>query len=168
MPATRRVAASSFAVLCSLGLVVAVTGTFLPWFHSGTVERSSYHAVGLVGHFDLLDSALVTALLTGWIAVPLLSAVAAGLFALRLPRTGAALALVVALVVGTVSLLAVVQGGSPGRFVGVTTTGPITTTTGMAIALCGALGVLVAVRGARRGIPPHRHSALEGRAGVRP
>ncbi|MBK1782900.1 hypothetical protein [Prauserella cavernicola] len=170
MPA-RPAATTVWAVLCSLGLALAVAGTFLPWFRSGSVERSSYQALGLVEHLKLLDNAVITAVLTGWIAVPLLSATAAGLVALGAARTGAALAALVSLVVGTVALLATVQAGEPERVIGVTTTGPLLTTTGMAIALAGALGVAFTARRTRTGTPPrtpHQLSAQQEREGVRP
>ncbi|WP_199432195.1 hypothetical protein [Qaidamihabitans albus] len=157
MPTATRVCAS----LAVLGLVVAVAGTFLPWFHSGEMERGSYEAAALLAHFDLVRNAFAGAALRGWVAMPLLAAGCVALYALRLPRTAAAATTVLSILVGTVAVLTLVQGGGEGATgaVGVSATGPLTTTTGMILALLGALGVLGTLS---------RAGATTGRAGVRP
>lgn len=148
-----------FAAVTTAGLVVSVAGTFLPWLRSGTVQRDSYQVAGAVDHFELLDNPFATAALKAWIGLPMVAAACVLLFAFRLLRTGALLASVVALVVGTVSVLAAVQADGRDGVIGVTATGPVTTITGMSIALCGALGVLATA---------HRRGATMGRAGVQP
>ncbi|WP_208026094.1 hypothetical protein [Amycolatopsis acidicola] len=124
------------------GLAVLLAGTFLPWFHSGNVQRHSYQAAGLAGRLSLLHNGFAAAMLRGWIAVPLLAALCAGLLVLGFRRTGATLTTLFAISVGTIALLALVQSG--GGLVGITATGPATTLAGAVVALAGALGGLVA------------------------
>ncbi|MFC4003436.1 hypothetical protein ACFS2C_16685 [Prauserella oleivorans] len=172
MPTSRPTAAHVSAVVSSLGLVVAVTGSFLPWFRSGEVERNSYQAAGLVDRFALLDNPFATGALAAWGAVPLLCALCVALFATRLLRVGATTTVLLAIVVGTVSLLATVQRSDGEGVIGITPAGPLTTTTGMGIALLGGLGVLgTAWRPRRRGPTPRTqrpHSAPEERTGREP
>jgi hypothetical protein len=129
------------------GLVILVLGTFLPWFHSGSVERHSYQAADLAGRLTLFDNAFVRVALRVWVAVPLLSAVCFGLLALGFARTGATVTAVLAITVGTVALLAGVRSGG-GGLLGITPAGPATTLAGASVALAGALGTF-AVRSAR-------------------
>ncbi|MEU3270441.1 hypothetical protein ABZ639_06315 [Saccharomonospora sp. NPDC006951] len=162
MPNARPVAAYVLATLSSLGLAVAVTGAFLPWFYSGTVERNSFQAVGLVEHFELLDNVFADTLLRGWVALPLISTACVALYALRILRTAAAIVTVLSLLAGTVAALALVQAGGEAGMVGVTTIGPLITATGMTIALVAALGVFGTARGTRT------VSAANTGAGVQP
>ncbi|MTD56791.1 hypothetical protein [Amycolatopsis pithecellobii] len=120
------------------GVAITVLGTFLPWFHSGTVERHSYQAAALAGRFGLLGNTIADGALRIWVAIPLASAVCLGLFALGFARTAAALTTLLAISVGTVALLATVRSG--GGTTGITTTGPVTTLSGAIVALAGALG----------------------------
>jgi hypothetical protein len=133
--------------IASSGLVVLVVGTFLPWFHSGSVERHSYQAADSVGRLALFDNSFVRAALHIWLAVPLTSTVCLGLFALGLARTGATCSAVLAISVGTVALLATVRGAESG-LIGITPAGPATTLAGASVALAGALGTF-AVRAGR-------------------
>lgn len=149
-----------FAGVVTAGLAVAVAGTFLPWLRSGTVERDSYQVAGVVDHFDLLDNVFATAALKSWIALPLLATGCVLLLVLRRLRTGAALAGALAIIVGTVSVLAAIQAGSAdggGALFGVTAAGPVTTAAGMTFVLCGALGVFVSAR---------HHGATTTRSGM--
>ncbi|EHR51035.1 hypothetical protein SacmaDRAFT_2795 [Saccharomonospora marina XMU15] len=150
-----------FAGTCVAGLAVASVGTFLPWFSSGGIERDSYQAAALADSLALVNNPLVGLLLRGWVGVPLLSAVCVGLFALGFLRVAALTTLPLAALVGTVSVLTIVQAADAAGQVSVTTTGPATTTTGMTTATLGALGVLVSYWGRR-----DRRGAETGRAGV--
>lgn len=144
-----RVAAGASA----LGLLVGVVGAFLPWFRSGTVERNSFQAVGVVDQFSLLDNGFAVAALRAWLGLPLLAAVVLGLYALRWFRSGALLTLAVSLVAGTIAVLAAVEGGEAAGargLVGISSTGPVTTATGMGVALLSAFALLGATRRGRR------------------
>ena len=130
------------AGVSAFGLIALVAGTFLPWFHSGSVERHSYQAAALAGRLSLVDDAFAGAALRIWFAVPLLTAVCIGLFALGFVRTAATTTTLFAISVGTVALLGCVQSGTTDGLVGITPAGPVTTLAGAVVALAGALGAL--------------------------
>jgi hypothetical protein len=132
--------------IASTGLAVAVLGTFLPWFFSGSVERNSYQAVNLADRLDLLRDPFAGAALHVWIGVPLLSCVCVALLVLGFRRTGATITTLLAISVGTVALLASVHASSGPGLVGISATGPVTTLTGASLALVGALGSFFAGR----------------------
>ena len=134
------------AGVSAFGLITLVVGTFLPWFHSGSVERHSYQAASLAGRLSLVDSAFAGAALRVWFAVPLLAAAGIALLALGLVRVGATIAGLLAIFVGTVALLGCVQSGTTNAPIGITPTGPIITVAGAIVALAGALGALAARR----------------------
>ncbi|PXY22397.1 hypothetical protein [Prauserella muralis] len=157
MTLTRSAARSAATGTCAAGLLTAVAGTFLPWLRSGAAERNSYQAVGIAEQLVLRDDALAGALLRAWLTVPLLAVACVGLLVLGWRRTGAALAAVLALLVGTVGVVVLVQGPGASEVVGVTPTGPAVTSAGMTIALLGALTVLGTAR---------RDDQDTGRAGV--
>ncbi|RZQ63719.1 hypothetical protein [Amycolatopsis suaedae] len=151
MSNSRPVVPYLFAGLAVFGLVVAVIGTFLPWLRSGNVRRSSYETAGLADQFGLLDGTVGATLLGGWVALPVLGAACAGLFALRLLRTAAVFTVIFSLLVGTVAVAATVRGGAGNGIIGVVSTGPMTSTVGTILALAGAIGVACTARFARRG-----------------
>lgn len=132
--------------LASSGLVVAVAGTFLPWFRSGNVERHSYQAVGLADRLELLRNPFANAALHVWIGVPLLSCVCVGLFALGIRRTAATITTVLAISVGTVALFATVLDDGGSGLIGISTIGPAITLAGACVALVGALAGFFARR----------------------
>lgn len=144
MPGFRRVP----PLVASSGLVVLVIGTFLPWFHSGSVQRHSYQAADLAGRLALFDHTFVRTALQIWLAVPLTSTVCLGLFALGLARSAATGTTLLAISVGTVALLGCVQSSNTGELIGITPAGPATTLAGAGLALAGALGTF-AVRAGR-------------------
>ncbi|GAB2782350.1 hypothetical protein [Amycolatopsis magusensis] len=140
--AARSMATKVLAASAAAGLVLAVVGSFLSWFRSGSVNRSSYQLVGLIDRFDLTGNPVVLLALRVWIVVPLLAATAIAMLVLGLTRTGAALTVVLAIFVGTAAGFAAVQGGDEGGPIGVTPLGPVTTTIGTLVAVIGALGAV--------------------------
>ncbi|SFQ56469.1 hypothetical protein SAMN05421810_109241 [Amycolatopsis arida] len=156
MPTSRSPGAPVPAAVAAVGLVVVVVGTFLPWLRSGSVRRSSYETASLVDHFSLLDHALLGAVLRSWVAVPLVAASCVALLAVRLSRTAAIGTIVLAIVVGTVAVGVLVQGGDASGPVGLVPAGPLACLAGSTIALIGALGVLATSRRIR----------AHGRAGI--
>ncbi|PRX45115.1 hypothetical protein B0I33_110214 [Prauserella shujinwangii] len=149
-----------FAYPAAAGMVIAVTGTFLPWFRSGEVLRDSYAAAALAHRFGIAGEPISGALARAWIGVPMLGALCAGLLVLGVFRTAAAATATLAVIVGTVAVAALVEAG--GGVTGTTVSGPLVTTTGMTLALLGALGVLGTIRRGGRAV------RRTGRAGVRP
>ncbi|WP_216204886.1 hypothetical protein [Amycolatopsis aidingensis] len=174
---TARPTGAYLAAACAAaGLVGVVVGSFLPWFGSGSVSRTSYQAAALLGRLDLFDNALVDLALRSWVAVPLLCAGSVALFALGLFRTAATCTLVLGAVVGTIGMVCAVQGteaGSAAGGVAVLIPGPVTSTAGSAAAVLGALGVFGTLyRAARLGrrhprVQGEQHSTT-GRAGIQP
>ena len=61
-------------IVATIGAVVVVAGTFLPWLRSGTRERSSYEIFSLVERLGYSRSDLVGWGLRLWPIVPLLLA----------------------------------------------------------------------------------------------
>ncbi|NIH80878.1 hypothetical protein [Amycolatopsis viridis] len=133
----------------SLGLALVVTGTFLPWFRSGSVSRSSYAAAGLADRLALLDHPLAGPALRAWVAVPAAAAVCLVLFVCGVARTAATVAALLAITGGTIALLATVQSGGTASVVSVSLSGPLTTLGGSALALAGALGTFITARAGR-------------------
>ncbi len=66
-------------LVATLGAVVAVGGTFLPWLRSGTRRRNSYEIFSLVDRLGFSPSSLVGWGLRLWPIVPLLLTAAATL-----------------------------------------------------------------------------------------
>lgn len=150
------------AVLTAVGVAVAVAGTFLPWFSSGDVSRSSYQAAGLVEHFQLAGGAEQA--LAWWAGVPLLAAACAAALATRFVRTAASLCLILSLAVGTVAVLVAVQAGGRGQgLIGIDPTGPVVTAVGAGLASVAALVALAVAGRARQARRQqwahHQHSA---------
>jgi len=135
--------------VASLGLALVVAGTFLPWFRSGSVSRSSYAAAGLADRLALLDHPLAGPALRGWVAVPALAAVCLVLFVCGLARTAATLTALLAITGGTIALVATIQAGGTAGVVSVSLGGPLTTLCGSALALAGALGTFMTARTGR-------------------
>jgi len=137
------------AALASAGLLLVAAGTFLPWFTSGSVSRSSYAAAGLADRLDLLDDPVAGTALRTWVAVPALVAVCVVLFVCGLTRTGAVVTAILALTGGTVALLATVEAHGSSGVVAVASGGPATTLGGSVLALAGAVGTLITARAGR-------------------
>jgi len=131
------------AIVSAVGLVVAVAGTFLPWFRSGRVSRDSYEIVGLGLRFDIADDTFLRGLLASWSAVPVVCTVCCVLFALRVYRVAAVLAGCSAGAIGTVAVFFLVQGSTTDTSLAVVPTGPATSVAGAALALLAACGVFV-------------------------
>lgn len=143
---TARVSAAAAAA----GLLALVVGLFLPWFRSGAVLRDSFESVGVIRGLGFLRG-------TGWAWLPavwfgLVPAVTlcVAAYALGMRRVSATLCLVVTIISGTVAGVATVGQGSGDSALGIAATGPTTTVVGAAVALVGALGVLVGGRGRAR------------------
>lgn len=135
--------------VASLGLALVVAGTFLPWFRSGSVSRSSYAAAGLADRLALLDDPLAGTALRAWVVVPALAAVCLVLFVCGLARTAATLTVLLAITGGTIALLATIQAGGTAGLVSVSLGGPLTTLCGSALALAGAVGTFITARAGR-------------------
>jgi hypothetical protein len=131
------------AVLGGIGLITAVTGTFLPWLRSGTVARDSYQVLALRG-FAGLDGTSGDVIRAAWVGITPLAVCCVVLWAVRLHRIAASLAIVFGTIAGTVAALAAVQGGSEGALIGISLAGPLVTLGGAVLGVAGAITVLTA------------------------
>lgn len=113
----------------TVGLVVLVVGTFLPWLGSGTAERNSYAAGGAVRRLLTLSRPLHD-MLGAWPAVGLLATVAVAVALLGHPAVGLTLGTAVAVVGGGCAAAVLTVPGN--RYAHVVREGPLTT-------LCGAM-----------------------------
>lgn len=130
-----------------VGLALVVLGSFLPWVRSGTVFYTSYQSLGILRHLGFTDAfPALGILLDIWLGVIPAVAVAIAMYALRLRRTAAALAVILALLMGTIAGAVTVQGGDKGGALGVAGTGPAVMLSGAVLALAGAIVVLVTQR----------------------
>ena len=137
----RSVTATGGAGLTAVGLLVLLTGTFLPWLRSGTVSRDSYQSVGALRGLPTPPGGAENALLYGWLAVIPLAAICIALFALNLRRPSGVVACLVAALAVAASAVAIAQPAATGP-VGFSTIGPTVTLIGAAFALVGGIIVL--------------------------
>ncbi|MBE1469934.1 hypothetical protein [Kibdelosporangium phytohabitans] len=135
------------AVAAATGLALVVLGSFLPWIRSGTVHYTSYQSLGILRHLGFMDAfPALRILLDVWLGVIPAAAVAIAMYALRLRRTAAVLAVVLALLMGTIAGAVTVQGDDKGGVIGIASSGPAVTLSGAVLALLGAVIVLVTQR----------------------
>ena len=135
------------AVAAAVGLALVVLGSFLPWVRSGTVFYTSYQSLGILRHLGFMDVfPALGVLLDVWLAVIPAAAVAIAMYALRLRRTAAVLAVILAMLMGTIAGAATVQGDDKGSVIGIASAGPVVMLTGAVLALIGAVVVLITQR----------------------
>lgn len=131
------------AALGVIGLVVLVTGTFLPWLRSGRAGRNSYQAGGslqrLLGWHGMAEAAV-----SAWPAVGLLCAAVVAIFAAGLRRSAALLGGLTALATGAVSSAALRVDGN--RLIRPAALGPTVTLVGALMVLAAATLLLTSTR----------------------
>nr|WP_157528756.1 hypothetical protein [Kibdelosporangium sp. MJ126-NF4] len=143
MPRTGALGAAGAAV----GLALVVLGSFLPWVRSGSAHYTSFQSLGILRHLGFMDAfPVMRVLLDIWLGVIPAAAVAIAMYALRLRRTAAVLAVLLALLMGTIAGAVTVQGEDKGGAIGIASTGPAVTLSGAVLALLGAVVILVAQR----------------------
>ncbi len=135
-PPTRQRVAVGTAVA---GVVLLVVGTFLPWLESGTVSRTSYQAAGALRSLVHPDGP-AGIVLDAWPFVSAAGAVAVALLVLGQWLLGAVVTAIASLAAGTVAIatLAAPAGG----VIRPSTTGPVVTLLGCAVAIIGSSGYL--------------------------
>jgi hypothetical protein len=159
------------------GLLIGVTGFFLPWVVSGGVERNSYAIVGIVRRLGLLGDGFGDLALSWWpmlaplVVVPLIAGI------LRWWRSAAVLSLAFGLLVGVIGggVLAVASGHRTAG-IGLDRTGPGVTVIGAGLTIVSSIALLVLERRSRRPAgavdvsaepvagssrPTHQHNAYE-------
>jgi hypothetical protein len=133
--ALRRIA----VYLCCAGLVLQVTGTFLPWLQSGNVVRNSYQTVSIARRLTILGEGATGAATAAWPAVGIAAMLCAVMYVVGARRTASVLMLLLSVVTGTVAVLAIVLLPGSESTIRVITVGPIVTLGGAVLALVGAL-----------------------------
>jgi hypothetical protein len=134
--------------MATLGGLVAVVGTFLPWLRSGTRDRTSYEIFSLVDRLGISQSSVVGWGLRLWPVVPFLLVLAMTL--VWFPRkwiTGAA----VAVAAGYAGVVAVAVATASSNSLITVEAGPIVTLVGVVILVVGT-GEGIARRARLRGI----------------
>jgi hypothetical protein len=125
--------------LCCAGLVLQVTGTFLPWLQSGSVVRNSYQTVSIARRITVLGEGVSGAATAAWPAVGIAAMLCAVIYVFGARRTASVLTLLLSVVVGTVATLAIVLLPGSESTIRVIIVGPIVTLGGAVLALVGAL-----------------------------
>lgn len=139
-------AARAAAAVAGVGLLVAVAGMFLPWLRSGAVLRDSFQLVGLIRTLGFLRGDVLDLLLRAWFAA--IPAITLGVvaYALGARRAGATICLVATIFIGTIAGGATVESDGGDSSLGIAGTGPAVTLIGSALAVLGAVGVLMGRR----------------------
>jgi hypothetical protein len=128
-------------VVATLGGLVALVGTFLPWLRSGTRDRSSYEIFSLVDRLGISQSSVVGWGVRLWPVVPFLLVLAVTLQWFSRKWIGGTAVLVAVVYAGIVSNE--VRSASSNSFITIET-GPLVTLVGVVILAAGALaGILI-------------------------
>jgi hypothetical protein len=107
------------AATAAAGLVLVAVGTFLPWFRSGIVLRDSYDTIGVARTLRLDEDSPLKLALDAWTMVVPVITLCIALYAFGLRRTAATIAVVVAIVCGTIGGFAAVVSGSQDTALGI-------------------------------------------------
>jgi hypothetical protein len=134
------------AATAAAGLVLVAVGTFLPWFRSGIVLRDSYDTIGVARTLRLDEGSPLKLALDAWTMIIPAITLSVALYAFGLRRTAATIAVVVAIVCGTIGGFAAVVSGSQETSLGIAGTGPTVTLIGGVLALLGAIGIFAGRR----------------------
>jgi hypothetical protein len=136
-------------VVCCLvagsGLLLVVTGSFLPWVVSGSVRRSSYAIVGLIDRLGVAGDGVIGVLIRNWplAGVLFMTPVLAG--CLRWWRTAGVLGVLVGLTSGVLAFgVLLLTTGMGGLGVRLDPVGPAVMAAGAILVLLG--GVALASR----------------------
>lgn len=135
---TQRRSLIACCLLSGTGLILIVTGSFLPWVTSGSVRRSSYAIVGIVDRLGFADDGPLAVLITGWPFVGALCVVPVIAGILRWWRTAGVLGVIYGLVTGALSFgLLLVGAGRGGLGIRIEPIGPAVMAAGAVLLLCG-------------------------------
>ena len=134
-------------VVATLGGIVALVGTFLPWLRSGTRDRNSYEIFSLVDRLGISQSSVVGWGVRLWPVVPLLLVLAVTLQWFTRKWISGAAVLVAIVYAGVVSN--VVRSASSNSLITIES-GPLVTLAGAVTLAVGALiPIIVTLTGMR-------------------
>jgi hypothetical protein len=131
------------AAACGTGLMFVALATFLPWFRSGLELRDSYRSISLIRTLGLVDNGPLEPVLFAWTMIIPLITISVVAYAFGLHRTAATIAMIVAIICGTIGGIAAVESSSYEIIAG---TGPTVMFCGGVLALTGAVGVFIGRR----------------------
>lgn len=123
------------------GLLLIITGAFLPWLVSGSVRRSSFAVAGVADRIGVADG-LAGSLVAAWPAICAAFVLPVLVAAFRWWRTAGAVAVVLSLLSGGLSAVALWFGLGAGSVVRLDPTGPTVMVTGSLLFLAGGLALL--------------------------
>jgi hypothetical protein len=123
-------------VLATVGAMVAVVGTFMPWLRSGTRDRNSYEIFSLVDRLGISQSSLVGWGVRLWPIVPFLLVLTVSLLWIAPRAPAVAVAAITVVFAGGVSI-AVYR--APARSLVAIENGPVVTFCGLALLTAGVV-----------------------------
>jgi hypothetical protein len=133
-------------VVCLLiggaGIVLVVVGSFLPWVISGTVRRSSYAIVGILGRLGIGEDGPLGILISAWPLIGVLCMAPIVAACLRWWRASGVLAALLAIPAGLLSFgVILATSGLAGGGIGVDPIGPAIMGAGAVLLFCGGLSL---------------------------
>jgi hypothetical protein len=134
------------AACCGAGLLLVAIGTFLPWFKSGAVLRSSYDTISIARTLQLDQDSPIKLALNAWTMIVPIVTLCVAAYAFGLRRTAATIAAILAIVCGTVGGFAAVKSGGNDVSLGIASAGPTVTAIGGVVALLGVVGIFAGQR----------------------
>lgn len=125
-------------------IAVIVIGTFLPWLTSGQIPRNSYQVAGALTRFRLIESGLLSAVVSVWPLIGPVVMVPLILLALRWWRAAGLVAAILGLLGAAASVTTLIVVGNRSRLgIQIQDTGPLTVAVGCALlAIAGGLLML--------------------------
>jgi hypothetical protein len=135
------------AALTAAGLVTVAVGTFLPWVRSGSVLRDSYESISLIRTIRVLDGSPLALIIDAWTFLIPISTLCLIAYGVGFRRSAATIAVIVAIISGTIAGAATVISGGEEIQLGISSIGPTTTLVGAVLTLGGVVGVFAGRRG---------------------
>ena len=134
------------ATICLIGgagLVLVVLGSFLPWVGSGTVRRSSYQIIGIVGRLGIGEGGPLAVLIAAWPYIGVLCMAPVLAAAVRWWRSAGVLGVLIGLLSGLLSFgLLLVGTGRGGGILRVDPIGPSVMAAGAVLLVCAGTALI--------------------------
>lgn len=134
------------ATICLIGasgLLFVVLGSFLPWVVSGTVRRSSYQIIGVVGRLGIGEGGALAFLIGAWPFIGVLCMTPVVAAAIRWWRTAGVLAALIGLVSGLLSFgLLIFVASRGGAILRIDPVGPSVMAAGAVLLICAGAALI--------------------------
>ena len=149
-PTALRVRVVCVLIGCA-GIVLVVVGSFLPWVISGSVRRSSYAIVGILGRLGIGDNGPLGILVAAWPLIGVLCMAPIVAAALRWWRVAGILAVLLAIPAVLLSFgVILATGGLAAGGIGVDPIGPAIMGAGAVLLFCGGLSLAIGAGSPKR------------------